>query len=384
MVVTSSHWLSAHLAGLWLMKRHPTVSWIARFSDPWMDNPRSLLIGSVRSINQQLENAVFGKADVLFFTSEETREVISKRMPSETSAKMRVIPHCFDPVLYPRDRAAPSAAATYVIRHLGHFYGQRSPVPLFKAIEKLSREEPGLFTGVSVEIVGSLGHYGESLHRFPAAVRVVRLPPTVDYGRSLEMMTKASCLLVIDAPIETSIFLPSKLIDYFGGGRFVFTPDGTVSRILRGLGGQVAHLERTDEITDALRDVLRRRMRALPLIARRVRHRPGPGAVLGALRRSTLIGARDLTPRSRTSASQMIPRSVAAPVTEHSRRRSMASRSKRAVNWLSGSAQGSPICLTPWVGQATLGMAASIQVVNWQVSRWRQPRGFRSYPGTSS
>jgi hypothetical protein len=60
----------------------------------------------------------------------------------------------------------------------------------------------------------------------------------------------------------------------------------------------------------------------------------------------------------------------------------MANRSKRTVNWLPGSAQGMGSCLTPWVGHSIRGTSASIQVVNWQVSRCRQRRGFWSYPGT--
>ena len=36
----------------------------------------------------------------------------------------------------------------------------------------------------------------------------------------------------------------------------------------------------------------------------------------------------------------------------------MAHRSKSAVNWALGSAQGTGICFTPWMGHATRGTSA--------------------------
>ena len=55
------------------------------------------------------------------------------------------------------------------------------------------------------------------------------------------------------------------------------------------------------------------------------------------------------------TSSQVRGNNPAAPVTEHSRSRSMARRSNQAVNWLPGSAQGTVICLTPCTGQLTRG-----------------------------
>jgi hypothetical protein len=41
----------------------------------------------------------------------------------------------------------------------------------------------------------------------------------VGYQESLKLMSEADALLVIDAPADQSVFLPSKLIDYIGAGR---------------------------------------------------------------------------------------------------------------------------------------------------------------------
>ena len=66
--------------------------------------------------------------------------------------------------------------------------------------------------------------------------------PTVDYLTSLSLMSCADGLLVIDAPAETSVFLPSKLIEYIGAARpaLGITPPGAASKLITELGGWVA------------------------------------------------------------------------------------------------------------------------------------------------
>jgi hypothetical protein len=58
-------------------------------------------------------------------------------------------------------------------------------------------------------------------------------------------MASADGLLVIDAPAEESVFLPSKLIDYIGAGRPILglTPPGTSRNLINQLGGWVARPE---------------------------------------------------------------------------------------------------------------------------------------------
>jgi hypothetical protein len=65
----------------------------------------------------------------------------------------------------------------------------------------------------------------------------------VDYKTSLALMESADLLLVIDAPFDQSVFLPSKLVDYIGAQRpiFAITPPGTSAKLVSDLGGMVAH-----------------------------------------------------------------------------------------------------------------------------------------------
>ena len=56
------------------------------------------------------------------------------------------------------------------------------------------------------------------------------------------MMESADLLLIVDAPGEISVFLPSKLVDYIGAGRPIcaLTPPGAAARVTREAGGWVA------------------------------------------------------------------------------------------------------------------------------------------------
>ncbi len=81
---------------------------------------------------------------------------------------------------------------------------------------------------------------------------------TVGYEESLDLMTSAHGLLVIDAPAAESVFLPSKLVDYIGAGRPVLgmTPPGTATRLITELGGWVSDPADPEQTQKALADFI--------------------------------------------------------------------------------------------------------------------------------
>ena len=106
------------------------------------------------------------------------------------------------------------------MRHVGNFYAPRTPQALIEALARLHEEQPDVLAGVRVELIGqirpALDHraLGAAL---PGNLLTVHAP--VDYLESLRLMQDADLLLVVDAPSEHSVFLPSKLIDYLGAGK---------------------------------------------------------------------------------------------------------------------------------------------------------------------
>lgn len=251
-VVTFGQPMSDHLAGAWL-KRRTGVRWIAHFSDPWVDNPLRRLRGPERWINRHLEAKVFRHADLLVFTSAQTVDLVFRGAHAPLGDKARVLPHAFDPSQYPE--IDEPRGERLVLRYVGGFYGRRTPEPLLAALRVIVARSPAALEGVTVELIGSMPA------RMATAVRsadlpdgLVRILPRVDYRTSLAAMRSADVLLVIDAPAETSVFLPSKLVDYAGARRPMLglTPEGAAADLLRRLGAPVVDPSHPVDAADAL------------------------------------------------------------------------------------------------------------------------------------
>jgi glycosyltransferase involved in cell wall biosynthesis len=257
-LVTFAQPFTDHLVGLELKRRYG-LPWVAHFSDPWADNPFSSYDASSLKLNLALERAVIEEADRTVFTSRETVEMVFAKYPEELRRRARVLPQCFDQDLY---GAGPEAAGDkLVVRYVGNFYGTRSPEPLFRALSDVLAESPRALADVSFEIIGE--HDPQLVSRsggdrLPEGLFTLR--PAVPYRESLRLMAAADGLLVIDAPAEVSVFLPSKLIDYLGAGRPILglTPPGAASALIEQLGGPVAHPSDTAAAGKALENFLSR------------------------------------------------------------------------------------------------------------------------------
>lgn len=248
--------MSDHLIGLEL-RRRLGVPWVAHFSDPWADNPFLGHDPLTRRLNRALESRVLAEADRLVFTSEETVELVAGARAPGVREKARVLPHAFEAEAF--EGPAGRDPGALVVRYLGDFYGRRSPAPLFEALRRLLAAEPAVLEGVRFELVGSKGE-GQLEEAGAGALPeglVVSRPP-VKYLESLRLMKSADGLLVVDAPAELSVFLPSKLVDYIGAGRPILgvTPPGTAAALVRRLGGWVADPSDAAGVADALKRFL--------------------------------------------------------------------------------------------------------------------------------
>jgi hypothetical protein len=107
-----------------------------------------------------------------------------------------------------------------------------------------------------IEFIG--GTYRKVAELSPALRRVVTEVPSVDYLTSLQLMQTADILLVIDAPAELTVFLPSKLVDYVGTGKHIvgITPPGTSADLISRLGGKCVSPEDPEKIAAMLEEVV--------------------------------------------------------------------------------------------------------------------------------
>ncbi|HEX8687996.1 MAG TPA: glycosyltransferase, partial [Pyrinomonadaceae bacterium] len=151
LVVSFGQPMSDHLVGLRLRKLYG-VPWVAHFSDPWVENPFDPRDRLARRINLALERRVAEAADRLVFTSEETVDLVMRKHPAAWRRKARVLPHSFDPALYPAAAEAPGGET--VVRYTGEFYGRRTPRPLVETLRSILADAPRLLEGVRFELIG--------------------------------------------------------------------------------------------------------------------------------------------------------------------------------------------------------------------------------------
>lgn len=253
-LVTFGSPMSDHLIGLEL-KRRFDVPWMAHFSDPWVDNPFNRYNWFTRKANLGFEREVVENANRLLFTSQETVELVMAKYDPSFRAKARLIPHCYEPEQYRAEAAASDEQIT--VRFLGDMYGPRTPKPLFSALSRILISNPRVLDDVCFEFVGSmcdLDLNSMGLNELPSGL--VKLRNTVSNKESLQLMSSADGLMVIDAPAKVSVFLPSKLIDYIGAGKPLLgiTPPGTASNLIVELGGWTGDPSKPQEIERAIEE----------------------------------------------------------------------------------------------------------------------------------
>ncbi len=252
-MVTFAQPFTDHLIGLELKRRYG-LPWLAHFSDPWVDNPFNKYDEQTMAQNLLLERQVIESADILAFTSQETIHLVMAKYPAGLREKARVLPQSFDPAYF-QETASKARPQKVTIRYIGNFYGQRTAVPLIEALHLVLASDSGALNGVSFELIGI---------NDPVVIRdaggdtlppgLLNVYPSVEYHESLRLMSEADGLLVIDAPADMSVFLPSKLIDYIGAGRPVLgiTPPGTAASLIQNLGGPVVDPSDKRSISEAL------------------------------------------------------------------------------------------------------------------------------------
>jgi glycosyltransferase involved in cell wall biosynthesis len=228
--------LTCHMLAL-ILKQRTDLPWVAHFSDPWVDNPYFRYRDPIRKrLNQGLEKMVFGNADAVIFTTEETRKIYSKKYPDQ---KFFVVPHSFDPdILNISPNQEERNSLQFV--HAGSIYGLRTPAPLFQGLSSFLAQYPEVKSSLEFLFVGRFDRRFKPLIRQYGLDDVVKIKGTVPYLESLRMLRRADVLLLIEAASKReSIFLPSKLVDYIGIGKpiFAITPNrGPTARLIRNGG----------------------------------------------------------------------------------------------------------------------------------------------------
>ena len=246
-----------HLIALQLA-RETGLPWVAHFADPWVDSPYFLRGGVVRRRAAAWERDVIATATRVVFVNAHARDRVMAKYPESWKAKTSIIPQSCEP----------SAGATPPLDHnrplrvvyTGRFYPRlRTPEALLHAVAQLNSESP-LPGKLELEFIGAdMDTYARLASRL-GLDRLVTFSPRVPPPAARAKAATADLLLVIDAAGPTSLFLPSKLIDYLPLRRPILgltPPVGPSADLIRELGYRVVAPDDAAAIAAVLRELLK-------------------------------------------------------------------------------------------------------------------------------
>ena len=236
---------SAHLLGL-LLKGLTGRPWVADFRDSWIYDPLDPALGEMpyrRALEKRLEEAVIRGAEAVIAASEISAEHLRQAYP-EAADRVQVIPNGFDPdefrgILPPRTDPRQNPLR---IVHTGSFarsHPQRTPQPLFAALEDLIVEDPIWATRLRLVLAGYLTAVEEQAAGRLEQAGVVQLEGPLERAAALACQQQADVLLLVDHPRDwPASNVPAKFYEYLALKRpiLALSGPGMVSRLVRELG----------------------------------------------------------------------------------------------------------------------------------------------------
>jgi len=260
LVTFAQPWVD-HLVGLEVKRRQPSLPWVVHFSDPWVDSPYAQFSSDEQKKQAcRQERSIIEVADAVVFVNRYTADLVMAKYPAPWRSKVHLALHGYDnDLLKAVPENHPQEGFMRVV-HIGNFYGQRNPELILSAIAELVKD----FDARSCLKVEFVGHADD---QFPLLARnlgldgVVAFSGKAGYLDSLSLASRADLLLLIDAPAERNVFLPSKIADYLMLRKPILgiTPlSGASADVLRKFGCPVVPPDDPAAIVTALRMALGR------------------------------------------------------------------------------------------------------------------------------
>ncbi len=216
---------SSHLIGCALKRRYSRIPWVAYFGDPWVANP---YVDHMPQKCTIWEQEVVHTVDRMIVNTKSVKNDFLQRYGSAVQGKIHVIPHSYDHTWLEGEahQTARAPDSPLTLTYGGNFYGKRTPQPILRALNALS---PQVRAALCVQFIG----------KFPAQWRAeaesldssVAVLGQKSYAETQALLRQSDMLLLIDAPLAESMFLPSKLVDYLALGKpiLALTPRGGAS-----------------------------------------------------------------------------------------------------------------------------------------------------------
>ena len=208
----------SELLGYYFKKKNG-IKWIATWNDPYPTKKYPKPYGN--GVNAKLfilERPLLKKmeeADYHIFPNQRIRDYMSNyiNIPAE---KTRIIPH----VVIPREHIDTPHDNLKIV-HLGNVLPPRDATPFLRALSEFIKNKQD--AKIEIAFIGqtpqSIKDYIKTTH----LEKYVKVFPPVKYEESQEILETYDIQLIVEAPCEEGIFLPTKVSDSMQLGKPIFT-----------------------------------------------------------------------------------------------------------------------------------------------------------------
>lgn len=217
----------SEIVGVYLAKKY-NIRWIPTWNDPYMLKKYPFPYGEGTEYREsffrmRLIKDIGKYAYKHIFPSPRLRNYMLSYMYGMNEKDCVVMPHIL--VERSKDKGSSLSGETLKIIHAGSIGIQRDPMNLLRALKKFIDCNPerkveltflGIIQGISEEVVmGEIKRLGLE--------QSVSFHKPVKYDESFRIVEKYDVCLILEAPCNEGIFLPSKLIDYLQNNKPVFS-----------------------------------------------------------------------------------------------------------------------------------------------------------------
>jgi glycosyltransferase involved in cell wall biosynthesis len=233
---------SAHFAAL-VVHRKTRIPWIANWNDPTPNHkfPPPYGKGPFSPLTPKLDKwyqAVCQHCSWHTFPSERLREYMCSYLPGQIKIKSSVIPH----LAMEKFSITATPHVGFSMCYAGSVLPPRDVTVFFEGIRRFRKMLDNADSFCVRFLVDRPEIVAESAKTM-GLEEIIKIESTVPYSKMPEILSQSDVLVIIEAPLEEGIFMPSKISDYVQIGRpiLALTPTiGTIVDIFSKHGGGIA------------------------------------------------------------------------------------------------------------------------------------------------
>lgn len=217
----------SEIVGAYMSKKYK-LKWVATWNDPymWKKYPAPYGKGAdvkVSSFRRKLIRHIGKLTYRNVFPSARLRDYMLKYMENMRRESCIILPHIVLNELKVKNQK--SQGDTLSIIHAGVFGKERDPETFLQALRRFldNRKDAQIkFAFLGIFEKGKGSHLDDLIHKYEVSEYITFIPP-VSYKESLEIIRQYDVCMIIEAPCEEGIFLPSKVADYLQNNKPILT-----------------------------------------------------------------------------------------------------------------------------------------------------------------